>query len=97
MLNQRRLAVWWLVLASAWLPWAAYGQLDRIVGQPEELRISADTIEHDQASGRAVARGKVKIDYGNLTLTADEASVNQTTNDFAATGNVVIATTGGVT
>ena len=92
MLKQRRLAVMWLVLVSAWLPWTAFGQLERIVGQPDELRIAADAIQHDRGTGQAVARGNVKINYGKLTLTADEASVNQTTNDFTATGNVVIAT-----
>ena len=95
MLKQKWLAIVWLVLASAWLPLTALGQLERIVGQPDELQISADSIQHDRDTGQAVARGKVKIVYGKLTLTADEASVNQVTNDFTATGNVVITTTDG--
>ncbi|NLF62342.1 MAG: LPS-assembly protein LptD [Lentisphaerae bacterium] len=93
--EHRWLAMVCLVLASAWLPLTAFGQLERVVGQPDELKIAADAIQHDRDTGQAIARGNVKIDYGKLTLTADEASVNQFTSDFTASGNVVITTTEG--
>ena len=60
MLKQKWLAIVWLVLASAWLPLTALGQLERIVGQPDELQISADSIQHDRDTGQAVAAARLK-------------------------------------
>lgn len=68
-----------------------FGQVDKVIGNAEELKITADSVQHDQDTGLAKASGNVKIMFGKLTLTAKEASVNQENSDFTANGNVVIS------
>ena len=62
-----------------------------IVGNSDELSITADHMEADVEKGVAHAKGKVKIRYGLLTVKANEASLNQDTKDFSAKGDVVVS------
>jgi LPS-assembly protein len=65
-------------------------QLAELLGDTSQMQIEADLLEHSQQSGDAHASGNVRIVYGNLTLQADEVLVNQETEDFTATGAVLI-------
>ena len=58
--------------------------LKELVGNPEDLSITADHMEADVEKGVAHAKGKVQIRYGQLTVKANEASLNQDTKDFSA-------------
>ena len=62
-----------------------------IVGNSDELSITADHMEADVEKGVAYAKGKVQIRYGQLTVKANEASLNQDTKDFSAKGDVVVS------
>lgn len=62
----------------------------KALGSPEEMTISADDVGHDVTTGMARAKGNVRIIYGKLTLTANEASINRESMDFTAVGNVII-------
>ena len=62
-----------------------------IVGQTDELTITAERMDADVEKGIARAKGKVVIRYGQLTVKANEASLNQDTKDFTAKGDVVVS------
>ena len=66
--------------------------IERLVGEPEELELSADDMQQELESGLFKATGNVKLTYGKLHLTADGLSVNRETTDFKAVGKVVITT-----
>lgn len=78
-----------VLLMFAFTP-SLLAQVEKILGDTSQMQIEADTVEHSQQTGEARARGNVRIIYGNLTMTADDVAVNQETEDFTATGNVVI-------
>ncbi|MBO4344342.1 MAG: LPS assembly protein LptD [Victivallales bacterium] len=66
-----------------------------IVGEANELQLTADDTQFDTNSNLFKATGNVKLLYGKLTLTADEMTVNRETMDFAAKGNVQIVSEDG--
>ena len=77
MKNSRRLVfalLLALLAASPPAPWRAPAQKDRAPGE-FPLRITAARLEADQKSGIIVFSGKVKADYGDSTLYADELRV----------------------
>lgn len=92
----RWLALIWLGLWLVCFSPMAFGQLERFIGQAEEMQIQADSMQHDRATGQVVAKGKVTITYGKMTLAADEINLNQQTADFVANGNVEITSVDGV-
>ena len=65
--------------------------LKELIGKSDELSITADHMSADVEKGVAHAKGNVKIHYGQLTVKANEASLNQDTKDFAAKGDVVVS------
>ena len=66
-----------------------------IIGEAEELQITADDTQFDTNTGVCMAKGNVRLVYGNLTLTADNIQINRDTMDFAAEGNVEITSADG--
>ena len=66
-----------------------------IVGEAEELQITADETQYDTTSNLFKANGNVKLVYGKLTLTAKEIQINRDTLDFAARGDVQITSEDG--
>ena len=60
----------------------------------ENLGLSADDLQFDMTTNEAKAVGNVRITYKGIVLTANEASLNQETLDFIASGHVVIKTAG---
>ena len=65
--------------------------LKELIGKSDELSITADHMDADVEKGVAHAKGNVKIQYGQLTVKANEASLNQDTKDFTAKGDVVVS------
>jgi len=59
------------------------------VALAQEISISADHLEHLGETDTYIVRGSVKIVYGDAVLNADEASLNNTTRDATAKGNVL--------
>lgn len=53
------------------------------------VNISADYLEYLAETNTYIAKGSVKIVYENATLNADEVSLNNTTADATAIGNVL--------
>ena len=83
--------IFFFIVLLCWLP-SSHGQnLKELVGNPEDLSITADHMEADVEKGVAYAKGKVQIRYGQLTVKANEASLNQDTKDFSAKGDVVVS------
>ncbi len=66
-----------------------------IIGDAEELQITAEETQFDTNTGVCKATGNVKLVYGKLTLTADNIQINRETMDFAAEGNVEITSADG--
>ena len=60
----------------------------------DELRIEADELIHDVEKGQAHGRGNVLLTYGQIQLSAAEASVNLNTYDYTASGDVKITLRG---
>ena len=58
--------------------------------EADELKIEADELSHNVETGAVLAKGNVIVTYGAIQLTAKEASVNQKTFDYTASGDVVI-------
>ncbi|MBR4675581.1 MAG: LPS-assembly protein LptD [Victivallales bacterium] len=69
--------------------------IENIVGEAEELEISADEMQQELETGLFKATGNVKLNYGKLHLTSNELSVNRETTDFKAAGNVHITSDDG--
>ena len=61
------------------------------VGEAQELKISADNVSHAQDSDLLTAEGNVRIDYGDITMTAAKVELNRGTMDFTATGDVKVS------
>jgi lipopolysaccharide assembly outer membrane protein LptD (OstA) len=55
-----------------------------------DVQISADQMEHTTDSRIAKAKGNVEITYLDVTLTCDEAMLDQNTMDCTASGNVIV-------
>lgn len=66
-----------------------------ILGEADELQIFADDTQFDTNSGLCRVSGNVKLVYGKLTLTSNEATINRETMDFSASGKVVIVSEDG--
>ena len=66
-----------------------------IIGEADELQITAVETQFDTTSNLFKAAGNVKLVYGKLTLTADEIQINRETMDFSARGNVQITSEDG--
>ncbi|MBQ7651291.1 MAG: LPS assembly protein LptD [Victivallales bacterium] len=66
-----------------------------IVGDADELQITADETQFDTTTNLFKAIGNVRLVYGKLTLTAGEIQINRETMDFAAQGNVQITSEDG--
>ncbi|MFA6723911.1 MAG: putative LPS assembly protein LptD [Lentisphaeria bacterium] len=60
----------------------------------DELHIEADELVHNVESGLVHARGHVLLTYGQLQLSADEASIDQNSFDYSASGEVKITVQG---
>jgi len=58
--------------------------------------IRADVMEHDAATDLIKARGKVEIVWQDMTMTADEATLNRTTQILVAIGNVYLIKAGDI-
>lgn len=58
------------------------------------LQIQADELSYGVDSAVAQASGNVVVDYGKIRMTCQQASVNQQTKDFSASGDVVISMEG---
>ena len=87
-----------ILLALALLPGGlpgAFGQGARIAKQP--VVITADSLRHDEQSGRVVAAGNVKVTQGGRTVRADRVVYDRRAGRVTATGNVSIAEPGGET
>ena len=69
----------------------AQSAVNNPVGEAQELKISADTVSHAQESDMLTAEGNVRIDYGDVTLTAAKVELNRGTMDFTATGDVKVS------
>jgi lipopolysaccharide assembly outer membrane protein LptD (OstA) len=72
---------------------ACSGADGKIPTKGGELRIDAEGVEFDPASGIAKAKGtatkQVRVEYEGMTLDADEIMLNHKTKDVGAKGNVV--------
>lgn len=75
-----------LFLMAALLP----AQVARILPKADEIQIEAEELTHLQTSGDVKAKGKVVVTYGDLQMTADEASLNANTGEFSASGDVKV-------
>lgn len=63
---------------------------------PDGMVIRADLMEHDTASDQVTARGTVEMTWQDMTMTADQATLNRTTNLLVATGNVYLTKAGDI-
>ena len=63
---------------------------------PDDMVIRADLMEHDTASDQVTARGTVEMTWQDMTMTADQATLNRTTNLLVATGNVYLTKAGDI-
>ncbi len=68
----------------------SYGAFKNPVADASELKISADTIKSDQDSNMVTGEGNVRLEYGDVVLTARKAELNRDNMDFIAEGNVVV-------
>ncbi|WP_305041570.1 LPS-assembly protein LptD [Geoalkalibacter sp.] len=75
-----------LVAAAAGVAW---GQAS--VEQQAPVRIEADQLSADRATGLYEARGNVRIEQGELTLLADEVKYNPATGDAWVPGPVTVS------
>ena len=66
----------------------AWGEAPGEVG--DDLRINADTMDHDQASDVITASGNVVLQWHGATLTCDNATFDRSQKILMATGHVVI-------
>ncbi|MBI4837571.1 MAG: LPS-assembly protein LptD [Nitrospirae bacterium] len=55
----------------------------------DDVNITADKLEYPAETNMYIAKGSVKIVYGDAVLTADEAYLNKTTGEATAAGHVV--------
>ena len=69
--------------------------VEQVVGEAEEVELSADDMQQEIETGLFKATGNVKLKYGKLRLTAHELSVNRETTEFKAAGNVHITSEDG--
>ncbi len=77
------LLVWVYLLSPVWAQEQAQ---DR-----EPVRVKANTLSYEQQSDTVTASGDVVVTKGDTTVTADSISVNRTTNEIKAQGNVVVS------
>lgn len=63
--------------------------------EDEEVRIDAEEMTYDRDAGQVVARGKVVIRRGEMTLRADEVRIDRIVNQAEALGNVELVTPDG--
>ena len=75
------------LLLGAALPWEVHGA-EPFAGTG--VRITADSLGHDQKSDSYEAKGNVNILWDGATLTADSALLRQSENSAVAEGNVVL-------
>ncbi len=55
----------------------------------DDVNVTADYLEYPAETNMYIAKGSVKIIYGDAVLTADEAYLNKTTGEATAAGHVV--------
>ncbi len=65
-------------------------QAEHILPKADEIQIEAEELTHLQTSGDVRAKGNVIVTYGDLQLTAKEASINANTGEFTAIGDVTV-------
>jgi len=64
--------------------------------QGDEIRVKSDTLTYEQENKVVTATGNAVVTKGDTTITADRISVNQTTNEMSASGNVEVKDLRGV-
>lgn len=69
----------------------SFGAAKSPIGEAQELKIAADNVSHEQASDTITAEGNVRIDYGDITMTAQKVTLNRGTMDFKALGDVKVS------
>ncbi len=69
--------------------------LSSVAYAAEKVSITARTLKRIPSLNLVVATGNVKIEYGDVTLEADEVRLNTVTKDLVAQGHVVLWQRGG--
>jgi LPS-assembly protein len=86
-------------LRAAPVPAVGLGRRRTVIepaGEEREVTVDAETIRYDQQANVIHASGGVAVSRAGTTLTANEVTVNRTTYEAEARGDVVIASEDGV-
>lgn len=89
--RNRAVVCFWLVIASLLASRLSRAQLLEPTGEDVPITIDADSVIYEEPTNTVIARGNVRIQYGETVLEAREVRLNRNTNEATATGNVSLA------